>query len=71
MSNPFEFLDPLVDLENKIEELRRLSEETGVEMASEVESLTKKFEVKTRDLFSTLSAWQRVSLARHPLRDRE
>ncbi len=68
MSNPFDFLDPLVELENKIEELSRLSDETGVEMSSEVASLSKKFEEKTRDLFDKLSPWQRVSLARHPLR---
>ncbi len=68
MSNPFDFLDPLVELENKIEELRRLSDETGVDMTSEIESLSKKFEVKTRELFDNLTPWQRVSLARHPLR---
>lgn len=67
-TNPFDFLEPLVELENKIEELSRLSDETGVEMGSEIESLTQKFEEKTRDLFDKLTPWQRVSLARHPLR---
>lgn len=68
MSNPFDFLDPLVELEKKIDELKRLSEETNVDMSSEIESLSGKFEEKTRDIFSNLSAWQRVVLARHPLR---
>ena len=68
MSNPFDFLDPLVELEKKIDELKRLSEETNVDMSSEISSLSTKFEEKTRDIFSNLDAWQRVVLARHPLR---
>ena len=68
MTNPFDFLDPLVELEKKIDELKRLSEETNVDMSSEISSLSAKFEDKTRDIFSNLDAWQRVVLARHPLR---
>jgi len=68
LDNPFEFLQPLVALEEKIEELERLQEETGVEMSKEVESLTAKLASETRRIFDDLSAWQRVRLARHPQR---
>ncbi len=68
MSNPFSFLDPLVELEEKINELKRLSESTGMDMSQEIASLSAKFADETRRTFQELSAWQRVQLARHPLR---
>jgi len=39
VSSPFDFLEPLVELEAKIAELEQLSESTGLNMASEVHSL--------------------------------
>ncbi|MFW5882282.1 MAG: acetyl-CoA carboxylase carboxyltransferase subunit alpha [Planctomycetota bacterium] len=68
MSSPFDFLAPLVELEDKINELKHLGESTGMDMSSELESLDRKFEDETRRIFAVLSPWQRVQLARHPLR---
>ena len=68
MSAPFDFLDPLVKLEDKIAELEQLSQATGVTGLSEAESLREKLAVESRKLFSTLTPWQRVQLSRHPLR---
>lgn len=68
MSKPFDFLDPLVDIENKILELERLSEETGLDMGKEIESLREKLGSMTRTTFDGLKAWQRVQLSRHPAR---
>ncbi len=68
MSAPFDFLDPLVKLEDKIAELEQLSQATGVTVLSEAESLREKLAVESRKLFSTLTPWQRVQLSRHPLR---
>jgi len=68
MSAPFDFLDPLVKLEDKIAELEQLSQTTGVTVSSEAESLREKLAVESRKLFSTLTPWQRVQLSRHPLR---
>jgi acetyl-CoA carboxylase carboxyl transferase subunit alpha len=67
-SDPFAFLEPLVELENKITELERLGESTGLDMTSELGSLHAKFEEETRRTFESLSSWQRVQLARHPQR---
>lgn len=68
MANPFDFMDPLVGLENKIAELEELTGTTGLDMSSELRSLKDKLEVETRRTFDSLSAWQRVQLARHPQR---
>ncbi len=68
MSAPFDFLDPLVKLEDKIAELEQLSQTTGVTVSSEAESLREKLAVESRKLFATLTPWQRVQLSRHPLR---
>ncbi|NRA37248.1 MAG: acetyl-CoA carboxylase carboxyltransferase subunit alpha [Planctomycetes bacterium] len=68
MDSKYDFLQPLMELENKIGELGRLSEETGVDMESEISSLSGKFQDKTREIFKDLSPWQRVLLARHQTR---
>ena len=68
MGNPFDFLNPLVELEAKVSELRQLGETTGLDMAREITSLEAKLQAETRRIFAGLSAWQRVLLSRHPLR---
>ncbi len=68
MSNPFDFLDPLVELEAKIADLESLGDSTGLNMAPEVLSLREKLAGETRRTFAKLTPWQRVQLSRHPLR---
>jgi len=68
MSNPFDFLEPLVKLEEQISELEQLSTSSGVTVAPEVTSLRAKLAVESRMLFAKLTPWQRVQLSRHPLR---
>ena len=68
MSNPFDFLDPLIGLENKIAELEKLGDSSGLDMSSEVLSLRAKLESESRRIFAGLTPWQRVQLSRHPLR---
>jgi acetyl-CoA carboxylase carboxyl transferase subunit alpha len=68
MSAPFDFLDPLARLQDKIDELRQMSEQTGVDTAREVASLDEKLAAESAKLFAKLTPWQRVQLSRHPLR---
>lgn len=68
VSDPFDFMVHLVELEQRIDELRRLSETSGLDMSSEIESLQVKLAGETRRTFQDLTPWQRVQLARHPLR---
>ncbi len=62
---PFE--RPIVELEKKIDELRASSEE-GIDLAGEIKSAEKKLEKALKDVFDNLTPWQRVQVARHPLR---
>lgn len=68
MGKPFDFLDPLLELEHKIRELEQMSNDTGLAMESEIESLRAKLQERTRNTFDNLNAWQRVQLSRHPAR---
>jgi len=59
-----DFEKPLIELEQKIHELREYSTET-VDFSSEIKKLEKKSEKLREEIFSNLSRWQRTQLARH------
>jgi acetyl-CoA carboxylase carboxyl transferase subunit alpha len=63
-----EFEKPVVELEQKIQELREHAEGRGLEAEDELRDLEKKAEGLRREIFSNLTAYQRVQLARHPRR---
>jgi acetyl-CoA carboxylase carboxyl transferase subunit alpha len=68
MANSLDFEQPIVDLEAKIEELRRVESAGELDLQSEIEKLELKSQKLTREIFSSLSAWQITQLARHPAR---
>ncbi|MSR77783.1 MAG: acetyl-CoA carboxylase carboxyltransferase subunit alpha [Candidatus Omnitrophica bacterium] len=61
------FERPLVELEKKIHELRQ-STENGIDLKGEIRSAEKKLEKALKDIYDHLTPWQRVQVARHPLR---
>lgn len=63
-----EFERPIVELEQKIEELRRVGTSSDLNLSDEIGRLQHKISDLTRSVFATLSAQQVVQLARHPLR---
>ncbi len=62
-----EFEKPISDLENKIEKLRG-SGDIGKDIESEIFKLSSQIEKLTKDVYSNLSIWQKVQVARHPHR---
>jgi len=68
MAESLEFERPIIDLEKKIDDLRQLAKQENIEVADELRKLEKKADKLRKDVFSRLSRWQRVQLARHPLR---
>ena len=62
-----EFEKPISDLENKIEKLRG-SGNKGSDIDSEIIKLSSQIEKLTKDVYSNLSIWQKVQVARHPHR---
>jgi len=63
-----DFEKPVLELEQKIEELRASAQEGGVDAASELHDLERKADALRREIYSSLTAYQRVQLARHPRR---
>lgn len=62
-----DFEQPIEELEKKIEELNNLSVDDEV-LRPEIEQLRKKADQLRESIFQNLTRWQRVQLARHPLR---
>ena len=63
-----DFEKPILDIERKIEDLKGLAAEEHPEVAGELERLERKAERLRREIYSKLTRWQRVKLARHPRR---
>lgn len=61
-----EFEQPIADLENKIKELSELSIADDDVLTPEINRLKKRVEELRKSIFSNLTRWQRVQLARHP-----
>jgi acetyl-CoA carboxylase carboxyl transferase subunit alpha len=65
---PLDFEKPIAELEKKLEELKRHSRAQDINLDPEVRRMQAKIEETKRDVYSRLSAWQRVLIARHPQR---
>ncbi len=63
-----DFEQPIVDVEAKIEELRRLSSSSDMNIADEVARLQKKVERLKKDAYAKLTPAQKMQVARHPNR---
>lgn len=63
-----EFEKPIVELEKKISDMRDFAIGENIELTKEISSLEGKLNKLRNDIFSKLSRWQRVQLARHPRR---
>ncbi|GBC93769.1 Acetyl-coenzyme A carboxylase carboxyl transferase subunit alpha [bacterium HR15] len=64
----FDFEKPITELENAIEELRRLAAEKGIDRSREIAELESQRERLLRQIFAHLKPWDKVLLARHPKR---
>ena len=63
-----DFEKPIVDLDQKIDEMIEMSSKDGTDLSSEIVRLKEKREKITKKIYSNLSRWQRVQLARYPKR---
>jgi acetyl-CoA carboxylase carboxyl transferase subunit alpha len=66
MRHFLDFEKPIAELEGKIEELRRMSDPGGINIADEVGRLTEKADRQLRATYAKLTAWQKTQVARHP-----
>ena len=63
-----DFEAPLKELEEKIESLHSMSTKTGVDVTSSISQLELELTEKKKSIYSNLTRWERVQLARHPKR---
>ncbi len=63
---PFE--KPVVELKNKLEELRKAGEGHDVDMAQEIDRIQRKIRETQEKIYNNLTPWQEVQIARHPTR---
>ena len=66
MRHFLDFEKPIAELEGKIEELRRMSEPDGINIADEVARLTTVADKQLRTTYARLTPWQKTQVARHP-----
>ncbi len=63
-----EFEKPISVLEQKIAEMREYAQSSGLELEDDIQRLEEKAAQLRREIYSNLTRWQRVQLARHPQR---
>lgn len=68
MQHVLDFERPIVELEQKILGLEELAEQTSMDLTAEVKPLRQLRDKLMKQIFASLTPWQRVRLARHPSR---
>ena len=63
-----DFEKPILELQKKISDMEEFSRVENIELTSEIKALQGKLQKLQDNIFSNLSRWQRVQLARHPKR---
>ncbi len=63
---PFE--KPVLQLEEKLRELRQFSETQDIDVSHEIHQMEEKISETKRNIYKSLTAWQKIQVARHPMR---
>ena len=66
--NYLDFEQPIAELEMKIEELQSVGDDAEININEEIQRLKDKSHKLTQSIYSDLSPWDIVRVARHPLR---
>lgn len=70
MLTPLDFEKPILELEAKVEDLRQLAETDGLDITEETQKLEMRMQRSLEQIYTKLTPWQRVQVARHPNRPR-
>jgi acetyl-CoA carboxylase carboxyl transferase subunit alpha len=63
-----EFEKPLRELSVQLDQLRQRSLENNLDLATEIAGIERKIAATQREIYSSLTPWQKVQIARHPKR---
>ncbi|WP_042223245.1 acetyl-CoA carboxylase carboxyl transferase subunit alpha [Oceanobacillus manasiensis] len=65
MKQVMEFEKPIVNLKEKIAELKNFTKDSEIDLTEEINTLEKRLSVLEDDIYGNLKPWQRVQMARH------
>jgi acetyl-CoA carboxylase carboxyl transferase subunit alpha len=70
MKHYLDFEKPIVELQRKLDDLKKHQQthDLAISLEEEIAQIERKLEETRRNIFTDLSPWQRVQLARHPKR---
>ncbi|MFB7158568.1 MULTISPECIES: acetyl-CoA carboxylase carboxyltransferase subunit alpha [unclassified Lysinibacillus] len=68
MSKNLAFEEPVVQLREKIDELKTIATEADVDMTGEIEKLETRLTQLEQSIYANMKPWDRVQVARHPER---
>ncbi len=63
-----EFEKPIIELERKLDDLKRLSHAQNINLDDEMRAMEARMEELKAEIYKNLSTWQRVQISRHPAR---
>ena len=63
-----DFEQSVSELENKIEQLRYVQDDSALDISDEIGRLQKKSQSLTKDIYAKLTPWQISQVSRHPQR---
>ena len=63
-----DFEKPIIELENKLNQMKEIASKSGKSLDNEAISLEEKITELKKEIFSNLTRWQKVQLSRHPNR---
>ena len=66
--NYLDFEQPIAELETKIQELQLVGNDNDLNITEEITKLREKSTKLTEKIFSSLTSWDIVKVARHPMR---
>jgi acetyl-CoA carboxylase carboxyl transferase subunit alpha len=61
-----DFEKPIIELQEKMKELERFSDEQNIDVQSEINNMEEKITTLKKEIYSNLTPWQKVQVARHP-----
>lgn len=68
MATILDFEKPIMEIQEKIEELKKISLESGMDLNKEIETFEQQADDYRKELYSNLTASQKMQIARHPER---
>lgn len=68
MKQALEFEKPVIELREKIEELKEMTKDSDIDLSSEIKKMEERLAKLENDIYGKLQPWDRVQIARHPER---